>query len=398
MDSKENAILKAVEAFSDDMVDLTSRLVAEPSTLQNEASVNKVMEDALVGLGYDPVRVPIDPDRLANHPGFAPVPWEYDKTSGRHNLAAVIKGTDSNAKSVLFNGHLDVAPETPLDYWNSDPFAPFVKEGWLYGRGAGDMKAGVAAMVYAAKAVERAGFALKGDLTLQTVIEEECSGNGALACLDAGYDADAVLIPEPFNLTILTQEVGVLWFRVDVSGVASHVLDTQAGSNAVEKMYPIIHALRELEKEMNAQPHPAGFEHIANPLNMNIGIMKGGFWPSTVPSSAELHCRMGFYPDESYESACERIVECVRKASCGRSVVGRQSAQGQFLRFPFQGAQHRSAASGAADRPRRPYRADRFGPCRLQLHLHHGPAGFLLLRQSPWNLLRPCGGTYPRSQ
>ena len=90
-------------------------------------------------------------------------------------------------------------------------------------------------------------------MTLQTVIEEECSGNGALACLDAGYDADAVLIPEPFNLTILTQEVGVLWFRVDVSGVASHVLDTQAGSNAVEKMYPIIHALRELEKEMNAQ-------------------------------------------------------------------------------------------------------------------------------------------------
>ena len=93
-----------------------------------------------------------------------PVPWEYDKTSGRHNLAAVIKGTDSNAKSVLFNGHLDVAPEPPLDYWNSDPFAPFVKEGWLYGRGAGDMKAGVAAMVYAAQSGRTRGVRAQGRL------------------------------------------------------------------------------------------------------------------------------------------------------------------------------------------------------------------------------------------
>ncbi len=337
MDAKENAVLKAVEAFSDEIIDLTGRLTAEPSTLENEASVLNVMEDALVGLGYDPVRVPIVPDRLANHPGFAPVPWKYGTADGRHNLVAVLKGTDSNARSALFNGHLDVAPETPLDYWKTDPFTPVVKDGWMYGRGAGDMKAGVAAMVYAAKAVERAGFGLKGDLTLETVIEEECSGNGALACLDAGYDADAVLIPEPFNLTILTQQVGVLWFRVDVGGMASHVLNTQAGSNAVEKLFPIIQALRELEKEMNAAPHPAGFEDIANPLNLNIGIMKGGFWPSTVPSSAELHCRLAFYPHESYETTCERIVNCVRQAAAADPWLAANQPKVNFYGFRSKG-------------------------------------------------------------
>ena len=76
------------------------------------------------------------------------------------------------------------------------------------------MKAGVAAMTYALHAVERAGFGLRAPVTLEAVIEEECCGNGALACLEAGYDAEAVLIPEPFGPTLYTAQVGVLWFKV----------------------------------------------------------------------------------------------------------------------------------------------------------------------------------------
>ncbi len=315
MDTREQAIIKAVEALSDDVIDLLHKLVAEPSTLGNEASVVNVMEEAFLRLGFDPVRVPIDPHRLDTHPGFANALWDYPQDQGRNNLVAVVKGQNSEARSAMFNGHIDVVSPEPLQYWNENPFSPFVKDGWLYGRGSGDMKGGVAAMVYAAKAVESAGFALQGDLTLETVIEEECSGNGALACLDAGYDADAVLIPEPFGPTILTQEVGVLWFKVDVGGAPSHVLQAQIGANAIEKIFPLIEGLRGLEQEMNEEPYTLGFPDTPHPLNFNAGIIKGGDWPSTVPAFAELHCRMSFYPNESYESACERIVKRIRETA-----------------------------------------------------------------------------------
>ena len=108
------------------------------------------------------------------------------------------------------------------------------------------MKSGVAAMTYAVHAVEKAGFGLQAPVTLEAVIEEECCGNGALACMAAGYDADAVLIPEPFGPTILTSQLGVLWFKVTVEGRPVHVLEAPAGTNSIEKSFLIIQALRKI--------------------------------------------------------------------------------------------------------------------------------------------------------
>ncbi len=106
------------------------------------------------------------------------------------------------------------------------------------------------------------------------MIEEECSGNGALACLQAGYDADAALIPEPFGPTILTHQVGVLWFKVTVRGAARHVLSASSGVNAIEICFPIIAALRSLEAELNDGPRPEAYKRFDHPLNLNIGLFK----------------------------------------------------------------------------------------------------------------------------
>lgn len=337
MNIKEQTIIRAVDALADDIIGLAMRLTAEPSTLENETSVVNLMESAMMDLGYDPVRVPIDRNRLSSHPGFAEVPWEYDPHSGRHNLVATIRGQGHAARSALFNGHLDVVSAEPLEYWDTDPFDPVIKDGWMYGRGAGDMKGGVAAMVYAAKAVENAGFALQGDVTLEAVIEEECCGNGALACLDAGYDADAVLIPEPFGPTLLTNQVGVLWFRVDVSGKAGHVLDTRAGANALEKLFPLIRGLREMEREMNREPRPAAYRDMPHPLNLNVGIVQGGDWPSTVPASAEMHCRLSFFPGQSYEATCERIRERIRKTAETDPWLAAKQPEVRFYGFKSNG-------------------------------------------------------------
>jgi acetylornithine deacetylase len=315
MTPEEKAILQAVDNHSDEILDFTCRLVREPSTLQNEASVVTVMENELISLGYSPVRIPIDPQKLGNHPGFAPVDWEYRKDDGRDNLVAVIKAAGSGGRSALFNGHLDVVSPEPLSYWDHDPFDPVSRQGWLYGRGAGDMKSGVAAMVYAAKAVRDAGFGLCADLILEGVIEEECCGNGALACLDAGYDADAVLIPEPFGPTVLTSQVGVLWFRVEVSGKPRHVLEAGAGANAVEKCFPIIQALRNMEEVLNHSHVPAEYQDLTHPLNLNVGVISGGDWPSTVAAFARFDCRMSFFPGMSYERIRTIIADTVEQAA-----------------------------------------------------------------------------------
>jgi len=309
---QERKLIETVDHLTDDILDYTCRLVRESSTLGNEASAVRVAEEELKKLSFHPVSVPIDPATLAKHPGFAKVPWEYE---GRKNVVAVREANGGGGHSLLFNGHLDVVSPEPLEFWDRNPFDPVVENGWLYGRGAGDMKSGVAAMTYAVHAVEKAGFGLKAPVTVETVIEEECCGNGALACLAAGYDAEAVLIPEPFGPTILTSQLGVLWFKVSVRGVPVHVQSAPSGTNAIEKSYVIIGALRALEAELNRSNVPPKYKDVPHPLNLNIGIFKGGDWPSTVPATAEFHGRLSFFPDVSYEHLCARIVRTVENAA-----------------------------------------------------------------------------------
>jgi acetylornithine deacetylase len=108
-----------------------------------------------------------------DHPGFASLPWSYD---GRYNVAARRAPSAQGGRSIIFNGHLDVVSAEPLALWDRDPYDPDERDGWLYGRGSGDMKSGVAAMTYAVHAVEKAGFGFKAPVTIEGVIEEERGG------------------------------------------------------------------------------------------------------------------------------------------------------------------------------------------------------------------------------
>lgn len=312
LETRQRRLLEQVERYHDDIVALTMDLVAEPSTVENQAGAVRLMEARLQQLGYPPQRIPVDPEALAARPGYAPGPWSY---AGADNLVAVRPADGRGGRSALFNGHLDVVSAEPAASWSFDPYQPWTKDGWLYGRGSGDMKSGVAAMVYALKSVDAAGFGLNAPVTLETVVDEECCGNGALSCRYAGYDADAVLIPEPFGPTILTAQLGVLWFRVQVRGRPVHVLEAPAGTNAIEKSFPIIQALRGLEAEMNAEPAPAAYRDVPHPLNLNIGIFEAGDWPSTVPAAADIHGRLGYFPGTTFAEVAERIETTVATAA-----------------------------------------------------------------------------------
>ncbi|MBS3780302.1 MAG: ArgE/DapE family deacylase [Desulfovermiculus sp.] len=309
---QEQRLLQAVQDLEPEIIDFASRLVAAPSTLGNEAGAVQVMDDELSKLELSPTRVPIDPDRLADHPGFAPVPWSYDD---KECVVAIRPQDAPGGRSLLFNGHLDVVSPEPLDFWDFDPFAPFVRDGWLYGRGAGDMKSGVAAMTYALHAAHKAGFGLSAPVTVEGVIEEECTGNGALACLLAGYDAQGVLIPEPFGPTLLTDQVGVLWFKIRIKGRPSHVQAAPTGTNAIEKSFVLIQALRELEEQLNQENVPSAYAQHVHPLNFNPGMLSGGDWPSTVPAWCEMYCRLSFYPGMSYPEIQDRVKRTVLEAA-----------------------------------------------------------------------------------
>jgi acetylornithine deacetylase len=336
--AQERKIVDATAALAEPMLDFACRLVAQPSVLGQETGALEVAEEEFRRLGLSPKRIPIDSPAVLNHPGYAATFWA---AAGRYNLVAIRQGETPASgvvgRSALFNGHLDVVSPEPLNLWDQDPFVPLVKDGWLYGRGAGDMKSGVAAMSYALQAVSSAGFALQGPVTLEAVIEEECSGNGALACLAAGHDADAVLIPEPFGPRVLTAQLGVLWFKVEVAGVPTHVLDTSAGANAIEKCWPLIRALRGLETELNQQDiHPA-YRQLPHPINLNIGMVRGGDWPSTVPAAAEFHARLAFFPGVDYASVCDRISAAVLRAARQDSWLAVNPPRVSFYGFRSQG-------------------------------------------------------------
>ena len=335
MDPRENKIIAAVDALADDIFDFTARLVAQPSTLGRETSALRVMADELTGLfKQTPVSIPMDSPELIQHPAYAPGPWAEP---GRESLALTRAADGQGGKSALFNGHLDVVSPEPSDFWDRPPFEPYTQDGWMYGRGSGDMKAGVAAMTYALKSVHQAGFGLKGPVTINAVIEEECSGNGALASVLAGFDADAVLIPEPFGPTLYTAQVGVLWFKVNIRGAPTHVLAARAGTNAVEKSYALIQALRELEEEMNHEPRPEPYQNLEHPLNLNIGIIEGGDWPSTVPARASFHGRLSYFPGEPFESVRQRIEACLARAAMQDPWLAVNKPEVEFYGFRSDG-------------------------------------------------------------
>jgi acetylornithine deacetylase len=176
------------------------------------------------------------------------------------------------------------------------------------GRGGADMKAGHAANFFALDAVRRLGLQPAATLYLQSVVEEESTGNGALMTHLRGYRADAVLIPEPEEEMLVRANTGVLWFRVDVRGLPTHVREMGRGANAIDAAYRVIAALREIETRWNAaKGEHAHFAALDHPINLNIGRIEGGDWASSVPAWCRIDCRINLYPGIPAAAAAAEI-------------------------------------------------------------------------------------------
>ncbi|WP_409522960.1 ArgE/DapE family deacylase [Nitrincola sp. MINF-07-Sa-05] len=326
MNSVEQAIVKSCDEVFSDLLSFTQDMVKQYSVLNQEQGVLDVVERQLADLQLPVQRVAMKHEALCSHPLYAPVPWNHEE---KYNLVSQIN-PGAEGKTLVFNGHLDVVSAAPADMWTRAPHDPWIQDGWLYGRGAGDMQSGVAAMIYAVHAVRRAGCKIASPLTLQTVVEEECSGNGALSCLQQGFGGDFVLIPEPFGPQIYTGQVGVLWFKLTVQGKPVHVQDTAAGENAIEKLQRFIPSLKQLEERLNSDYRQPPYDTIASPFNLNIGTIQGGNWPSSVPAYAEMEGRIGFPVGMSANEIMQKVSDVIEQASQAMSLSG---AGKPILRF-----------------------------------------------------------------
>lgn len=313
-DAIHERLRQAVAAGFGRQTEFLADLVRFPSVRGEEGPLQDWMARQLARRGYSVDRYTLDQVDMANLAGFSPV---MDADYGRAvQVVATRRADAASGRSLILQGHVDVVPAGPLALWSTPPFDPAIRDGWLYGRGAGDMKQGVSAMVFALDAIQAAGLELAADVHVQTVTEEECTGNGALSTLARGYRADVVLIPEPSDATITRAHVGVLWFRLQVRGVPVHVAEAQAGTNAIMSAFQLIQALQRHAAALNeaARADP-WFGSASEPLKFNPGVIRGGDWASSTPAWCEVDCRIGLLPGTSLAAAREGVERCVAEAA-----------------------------------------------------------------------------------
>jgi acetylornithine deacetylase/succinyl-diaminopimelate desuccinylase-like protein len=223
----QRRILGAVDDAFDAQLGVTKDFVAIPSTRGAEGPCQDMIGDLLRARGYEVDDWTIDLDVLKDLRGFGPI--EHDFSRAR-TVVGTCRPATSKGKSLILQGHCDVVPAGPLDMWDTPPFAPVIRDGRMYGRGAGDMKSGTIAALFALDAIRSAGFKPTARIHVQSVIEEESTGIGALSTIQRGYRADCAFIPEPTAGNLVRAQVGVIWFRIKVRGKPVHVADAGAAA------------------------------------------------------------------------------------------------------------------------------------------------------------------------
>jgi acetylornithine deacetylase len=302
-------IIQSVADGFNDQIAFTQKLVRMPSLRGREHSIQDLLFRELRSRGFTMDRFGMDRAAIEAHPGGS-------KFTEDHSDAPIVIGIhrprEEKGRSLILQSHLDVVPEGLHDMWSDPPFSGKIDGDWMYGRGAADMKAGAAANIFALDALRRIGLQPAATVYVQSVVEEESTGNGALQTFLEGYTADAVLIPEPEDEMLVRANTGVLWFQVQLRGVPVHVREMGEGANAIDAAYRVVNTLREIEADWNAAKgaHPH-FEDEAHPINFNVGKIEGGDWASSVPSWCNIDCRVSIYPGQSAEDTAREITDRV---------------------------------------------------------------------------------------
>jgi succinyl-diaminopimelate desuccinylase len=307
------AAIKAALASVDDgeLIELTRELVRIPSVIRpgdptaTEAAVARYIEAWLTKRGFD-----LEVQEVA---------------PGRPNVIAWL-GEAHSGRCLLLEGHTDVVTEGDPAEWTHPPFAAELVDGRIYGRGAADMKSGVAAMMIAAAAIKRSGAALGGRLVLGALVDEEGEMIGVkhLCATAIGRSLSAAIVCEPEQNEVCLEQRGVVWARVGIRGRMAHGAMPEAGVNPITALGALLHEVPALERRFRKlcrrSPHlrlPTVTPTVVKaPVQ---GVEQANVIPSRVKALLDIRLTAG--PDEAtvageIDAVCRRVM-----ARCPGSVV-----------------------------------------------------------------------------
>ncbi|MCL1948262.1 MAG: acetylornithine deacetylase [Turicibacter sp.] len=300
------SLVEQVNGRQSELLELLKALVrfetpAPPA--RNTAEAQGYIAQYLAGLGFE-----ID---------------KWDVYPGDPNVVGTLKGTHSHAhRSLIINGHVDVAEISEDEPWETSPFEPIVKEGNIIGRGVADMKGGLAGALFALKILNEAGIQLPGDLIFQSVIGEEVGEAGTLQCCQRGYTADFALVVDTSDLHIQGQG-GVITGWITVKSAQTfhdamrrsmiHAGGKTFGASAIEKMMKIIEGLNDLERHWAITKSYPGVLPGSNTINP--AVIEGGRHAAFIADECGLWVTVHYYPNETHEYVIQEIEAHIRQVA-----------------------------------------------------------------------------------
>jgi len=295
--------VSTVEALREELFERVKELVKVPTVNppgEHYQEIAELLARRLSEIGLEVEIIGVPREELSR----------YGVELPRSIVVGVLRGSERGRKIVL-NGHYDVVP--PGHGWTTDPFQPVVRDGRVYGRGTADMKGAIASMIIAAKAIIESNVALKGDLYLTFVPDEETGGH-----LGSGYlvrrgliAGDGCIIGEPSGISsVVTAQKGALWLELVTLGRAAHGSMPHLGLNAVEKMAKVITAFEKLKEELALLKSRVGFPEPVRHTTINIGgVIRGGTKVNVVPDSCSCTLDIRVIPEETTETIERRVRE-----------------------------------------------------------------------------------------
>ena len=294
------------------IAEVATRLVQVPSITGDEGAVQDLVASLLAGIGIPAERIEPALEDVRADPD-----WPGEEMP-RERLPIVFGrlGRPGGRRLVLV-GHVDVVPTGDLTTWSHDPWAGERDGERLYGRGAVDMKGGVASILGAVQALVVAGLAerLEGEILVAIVPSEEDGGQGMLAAIRAGATGDMAVITEPTGLDVVIAHAGAITFKLTVPGRAAHASVRREGISALDKLQTLVRALEADETARNAaETDPLMTVH-GLPYATIIGKVSGGVWASSVIDKLEVEGRYGVKLGQTWRDAERDLQRCIDDAN-----------------------------------------------------------------------------------
>jgi acetylornithine deacetylase len=298
----ELVVCEAIAAGRDELIGLASDLIGFDTTAREvgdspreEAALQEYLAARLQAAGAEIDLWEPDGDALQGKP-LVPPGLDF---VGRPQLIARRPGR-GQGRSLLLNGHIDVVSTEPRSAWTSYPFVAEVRDGKLFGRGACDMKGGIAAMVFAVQTLASLGVELAGNLLVATNTDEESSGAGGTAIVERGLRADAGIVTEPTGFEVWVACRGSEYGVITVPGRPGHAEVRQpdwhqgGAVNAIEKAVVVLEAIDSLRREWAGR---SGLEHrfLSRP-SLVPTMASSGEWPVTYPAACDLTIAVMYLP------------------------------------------------------------------------------------------------------